>query len=213
MRVFHRLQQTLSIHVGSLLDQVENQEAVVLATIREVERGGARVRIHRKGCQRRIDELERAIEQHEADARLWRDRARRLKDDREKAIECVRRVRAAEALAATAREQVAKQKDLLESLLEDERVIEEKLGDLKRRRAQLSSRQARTDAQAGVADLGDIDGVFDRWEARIEEREVVAESRTPAKDSFARQLSEEEEAAALLADLDKLLGEEADHGA
>jgi phage shock protein A len=212
MRLFHRLQQTLSIQVGSLLDQVENQEAVVVATIGEVERGSSRVRVHRKGCERRIDDLERAIAQHESDARLWRDRARRLKEDREKALECLRRVRVAEALAATAREQVDKQRALLESLREDERAIEGQLGELRRRRAQLSSREARTDAQAGVADLGDINGVFDRWEARIEGREVVAESRTPGKDSFARKLSEEEEATALLADLDRLLAEEACHG-
>ena len=59
MRVFHRLKQTLSVSIESLLDQVENQEAVVIATIREVEQGGSRVRVHRKGCERRIDVLER----------------------------------------------------------------------------------------------------------------------------------------------------------
>jgi phage shock protein A len=213
MRVFHRLQQTLSLHVEALLDQVENQEAVVLATIREVERGGTRVRIHRKACDRRIEELEKCIEKQRADAELWRDRARRLKLDREKALECLRRFRAAEAQGSEAKEQLKKQQQLLESLREDERVIEDKLAELGRRRAQLSSREARTDAQAGLADLGDIDDVFDRWEARIEEREVATEARASAKDGFARSLSEEEERAALADDLERLLAEEDTHGA
>lgn len=218
MRIFHRLQHTLSVRIDALLDQVENQEAVVAATIREVERGGSRVRIHRKACDRRIEELEGAIERQTADAGLWRERARRLKDDREKAIECVRRVRATEALQTAAKEQLERQQELLHQLREDERVIEEKLAELRRRRAQLSSREARTDARAGVADLGDIDGVFDRWEARIEEREVVGEESRPDKDGFARKLSADEEEAALAAELERLIGEkgekeEGDHDA
>ena len=211
MRVFHRLKQTLSVSIESLLDQVENQEAVVIATIRDVEQGGSRVRVHRKGCERRIDVLERTIVQQEAEAELWRERALRLKSDRDKALECVRRMRAVEALRASAMEQLEKQKELLASISEDERVIEEKLAELRRRRAQLSSREARAGAQAGVETLGEIDGVFDRWEARLEEREIVVEARSAAKDGFARTLTEEEERAALSADLDRLLAEEADH--
>jgi phage shock protein A len=212
MRVFHRLKQTLSVTIESLLDQVENQEAVVVATIREVEQGGSRVRIHRKGCERRIDVLERTIEQQTAEAELWRERARRLESDRDKALECVRRLRAAGALRASASEQLEKQKELLATIREDERVIEEKLAELRRRRAQLSTREARAGAQAGVETLGDIDGVFDRWEARIEEREVVAEARSVDKDGFARNLTEEEERDAVSAELDRLLAEEAHDG-
>jgi phage shock protein A len=211
MRVLHRLKQTLSVSIESLLDQVENQEAVVLATIREVEQGATRVRMHRKQCERRIDALEETMKRQSTDARQWRDRARRLRDERDKALECVRRARAAEATAVSANEQLEKQKELLESIREDERVIEEKLDELRRRRSQLSSRQARSDAQSGVESLGDIDCVFDRWEARIEEREAVNEARAASQDRFARTLSDEEERAALSADLDRLLAEEPTH--
>ena len=213
MRVFHRLQQTLTLNLEALLDQVENQEAVVLATICEVERGGTRVRVHRKACERRIEELEHSIKKRGADAQLWHDRARRFKHERDKALECLRRFRAAEAQGTDAKEQLQKQQQLLESLREDERVIEDKLAELQRRRAQLTSREARTDAQAGLADLGDIDAVFDRWEARIEDREVATEARASAKDGFARSLSEEEDRAALAADLERLFAEEGPHGA
>jgi phage shock protein A len=212
MRAFHRLKQTLSVSIESLLDQVENQDAVVLATIREVEQGASRVRIHRKQCERRIDTLEKTIQEQSAEARVWRDRARRLKDERDKALECVRRARKVEASTVSANEQLEKQKELLETIREDERVIEEKLDELRRRRSQLSSREARTDAHSGVQSLGDIDGVFDRWEARIEEREVVNEARTVGADRFARTLSDEEESAALSAELDRLLADEDGHG-
>src|SRR5262245_697697 len=111
MRVFHRLKQTLSVSIDSLLDQVENQEAVVLATIREVEQNASRVRVHRKQCERRIDTLEQTIERQSTDTRLWRDRARRLKDERDKALECVRRARAVEASTVAAKEQLEKQKE------------------------------------------------------------------------------------------------------
>lgn len=211
MRVLHRLKQSLTVSIESLLDQVENQEAIVLATMREVEQGASRVRVHRKQCERRIDTLEQTMQQQSTDARLWRDRARRLRNDRDKALECVRRARTVDALTASANEQLEKQKELLERIREDERVIEEKLDELRRRRSQLSSREARTDAQAGTPSLGDIDGVFDRWEARIEEREIVNEARTVGQDRFARTLSDEEEREALSADLDRLLAEDDSH--
>ena len=118
-------------------------------------------------------------------------------------------MRAAESAKVFVLDQLEKQRDLLKSIREDERVIEDKLAELKRRRAQLSSREARSDAQTGVEALGDIDGVFDRWEARIEEREVVSEARTSESDGFARTLTDEEESAALAADLERLIAEEA----
>jgi phage shock protein A len=208
MRAFHRLKQTLSVRIEALLDQVENQEALVVATIREVEQGAARVRAHKKGCERRIHALGEKGDEYERQIALWRDRARRFKDDREKALECVRRMRAASQAKDDARAELERQEALLRHISEDEQAIDDKLTELRRRRAALSSREARAGAEAGVEGLADIDAVFDRWEARLEGREAISESRTVGADSFAAKLTREEETMALNAELDQLLNEE-----
>jgi phage shock protein A len=208
MRTFHRLKQTLSVRIEALLDQVENQEALVVATIREVEQGAARVRAHKKACERRIHALGQKGDEHERQVALWRDRARRLGGDREKALECVRRMRAASQAKDDARAELERQEALLRSISEDEQTIDEKLDELRRRRTALSSREARAGAEVGVEGLADIDSVFDRWEARLEQREALSESRSAGADSFAAKLTREEEAVALDAELDRLLSEE-----
>src|SRR5687768_11488794 len=101
MRIFHRFTHTVSAGAGSLLEQGENQEAGARGSIQEIEQGAARVRGHRKRCERRIAELTTRIASLEAESALWEVRAGRLRHDREKALECARRhLAAVEARAA-----------------------------------------------------------------------------------------------------------------
>jgi hypothetical protein len=117
-------------------------------------------------------------------------------------------MRAASQAKSDALAELERQEALRRSIGEDEVAIEEKLAELRRRRAALSSREARASAEVGVEDLADIDAVFDRWEARLEEREALSEARSATADSFAEKLSREEEASALNVELDRLLAEE-----
>jgi phage shock protein A len=206
MRVFHRFTHTVSASIDSLLDQIENQEAVVTASIRDVEHGAGRVRVHRKRCERRIAELEQRISALSAESRIWKQRAQRLRDDRSKALECVRRHLAAEQAQSAHVRELDQQRGLLEKICADEHAIETKLSELRTRCAALSSREARSAAQAGAERAGDLDAVFDRWEARIEGAEAFVD-RAPGPDAFARTLSLEEEQARTEAELERILAE------
>jgi hypothetical protein len=117
-------------------------------------------------------------------------------------------MRAAETAGRDVERQLEAQQALLQKISEDERVIETKLAELRRRLALLSSREVRTEAESGASSLSDIDAVFDRWEARLEEREVQSETQGKTSDSFARALAEEETQQALNEALDRLLAEE-----
>lgn len=205
MRIFHRFTHTVSASIDSLLDQIENQEAVVAASIRDVEQGLARVRVHRKRCERRIGELEQRLEALSSDSRLWKERTARVCSDRQKALECVRRHLAAEQARATHAAELEQQRGLSEKIAADERAIEKKLTELRSRHAALSSREARSVAQAGV-NTGDLDAVFDRWEARIEGAEAFGDP-APTADAFMRALSREEEQARVEAELERILSE------
>src|ERR1044071_29361 len=54
MRIFKRVSQSVTVGVGTLLDSLENQEAVARATIREVELGAGRVRVRRQAIEREL---------------------------------------------------------------------------------------------------------------------------------------------------------------
>lgn len=205
MRAFKRLVCTVSTSVESLLDQVENQRAVALATVRDVEAGAARVRVYRRSCERRLGELEQRATQLAEQSATWRERARRFQEEREKALECVRRMRGADAALAALRSEVDQQRALLESILVDERELERKLGELRRRVAQLSTREARAQAHTAAEGLADADGIFDRWEAKLSHHESVLEVGKEPRDAFARELADEDEAAALQAALEDVL--------
>lgn len=208
MHVLKRFSQSVSVRFEALLDQIEDQEAVVAATLRQVQQGAARVRLHRKRCERQVTQLEQAGAELAAQAEIWRERARRSRDDRQKALECAKRYRAVLRASEDLRQRLEQERALLGRLLEDERAIAAQLGELERRRAALSSREARANARTGCGELGTVDGVFERWEARIEERETLAESTAAVGDSFASGFEREEEAEALERELASLLGEE-----
>lgn len=208
MRVFQRVSQSLSFGVESLLDSVENQEAVARATIREMERGVGRVRVRRKAAERDLEKLEAQGEKLRREVELWSERASRLRGDKDKALECLRRRNAAEHEVAGTLAQAEEQRGLLARIREDERVIEQKLSEVRQREAALVTREVRAKAQANVGSLSDIDGIFDRWEARIGDSEAGLEAARPSTDAFARQLSDEEEQARLEAQLAALVENE-----
>lgn len=200
MRVFHTVKHTIT----TFLDQIENQEAVVTAGIRELEQGTARVRVHRKRSERRIEQLEQRIAALARDAEAWRDRVHRSRDDRTRALECVRRLRAAEQARTAQLAELEQQRTLRDKIGRDEAAIEAKLAELRTRAASLSSREVRASASTGALGTGDIDAVFDRWEARLEGVEASGDA-TSGDDGFAREFTQAEDEAATEAELERIL--------
>ncbi len=208
MRVFQRVSHSVSFGIESLLDSLENQEAVARATIRQMEQGAGRVRVRRKAAERDLAKLDDLAAKARRDAELWSERALRLKEERDKALECLRRRNAAEREAERLVAQGDQQRTLLARIREDERAIDAKLAEVKQREAALVSREVRARANANVGSLSDIDGVFDRWEARIGDDEARIEASRPLHDTFAKELDDDEESARLEAQLAALVSGE-----
>ncbi|MEO6599647.1 MAG: hypothetical protein ABIQ16_07225, partial [Polyangiaceae bacterium] len=192
-------------------DDIQNHEADVAAIIREVERGSVRVRAQRFAAERSLRQLEQTQATLRAECKSWQERALRLRADHAEALECVRRARVAREATAAAEQSHAAQLQLFEQLCADERMVEAKLGELKQKRASLVSREARAlavNATAGES-VSELETVFDRWQARVEEREAGGADPKPVRDAFARALGAEEERAQLEQELAALLGAEA----
>ncbi|HMJ14270.1 MAG TPA: hypothetical protein VK524_22800 [Polyangiaceae bacterium] len=206
MRIFHRFTHTVSAGIESLLDQVENQEAVARASIQEIEQGAARVRGHRKRCERRIAELEAQSAALATESALWKQRAARFRADREKALECVRRHLAAEHSRSAHLTEIEQQRGLRDKIALDQQAIETKLSELRARCTALSSREVRASAQSGAHCASDVERVFERWEARLDGVEGGIES-APGIDYFAQTLTREEDLVRAEAELERILAE------
>jgi len=205
-----RFTKNLTLSLESFFDDIQNHEAHVAATIREVERGSVRVRAQRFAAERRLHQVEENRAALAAERKSWQERALRLRADHDQALECVRRARVARQAATAADQAHATQLQLFEQLCADERMVESKLSELKQKRASLVSREAcalAVNATAGEAS-SELETVFDRWQARIEEREASGVERRTAPDAFARSLSEDEERAQLEHELAALLSVE-----
>jgi phage shock protein A len=203
MRIFQRFSHTVSASIESLLDQVENQEAVARATIQQIEQGAARVRGHRKRAERKIAELEARLDAAASEAKVWKERAARMPGDREKALECVKRHLAAEETGKATRAELEQQRALRDRIAADQQAVEAKLTELRGRCAALSSREARCAAEA-AAEPGDVERVFERWEARLDVTEGGVETQLHT-DSLAREFGKDEERARIEAELEKIL--------
>ncbi len=205
-----RFTKNLTLSLESFFDDIQNHEADVSATIREVERGSVRVRAQRFAAERRLSQIEHNQSALRREVQSWQERALRLRAEREQALECLRRGRVARQAAASAEQAYAAQLQLVEQLCADERMVESKLFELKQRRASLVSREARAAAVGASAAEGsaELEAVFDRWQARIEQREASGATRHAAPDAFARALNAEEERAELEQELEALLSGE-----
>lgn len=205
-----RFTKNLTLSLESFFDDIQNHEADVTATIREIERGSIRVRTQRAAAERRLRQLEATETSARGELKSWQERALRLRADHAQALECVRRARSARQSAEAAAQAHATQLALFEQLCADERTVESKLAELKQKRASLVSREARAIAvSASVGDTAsELENVFDRWQARIEEREAYGQHAVPVPDAFARSLSVEEEQHALEQELSTLLAAE-----
>ena len=203
-----RFTKNLTLSLESFFDDIQNHEADVAATIREVERGSIRVRAQRAAAERRLRHLEQAEASARGEAQSWQERAVRLRAEHDQALECVRRSLVARESARAAGQAYASQLQLVEQMAADERTVESKLSELKQKRASLVSREARAvavNATAGES-AAELESVFDRWQARIEEREAQSTSGAPPVDAFTRALCVEEERATLERELASLLG-------
>ncbi len=211
MTPFKRVAATISASFSSLMDQVENHEALVTQTIREVKHALAQATVRLNRVKQDEARLEQRLVELRQEERLWTDRAVQVgKTDEAKGLECVRRMRRVQA-DITAREALLrKQTDLRTQLTQDIRSIQGKLEELERRKHALATRQFRADAlrmiqTEGPGVLEEIDEIFERWETRVTESEIHGGCTESLDDRLDEEFKREEDEESLRAGLRELL--------
>lgn len=208
--MFHLRRWTRSLvdHVDALIVQVENHEGQVATAIEQLGRlvrkaNGELDRLQRDGAALRD---RRAQESHDRD--LWRERASREPDDR-RALECLRRGRQACAQLRHMDLRIAEHHRHEQALVRHVAGLEQRLADLVEQRDRMATRQTRAEALAtvrgpGGSNLGDLEAVLERWDARVTTAECEQGCAPDSFDVLDQDFEDQETERALRVELAEL---------
>ena len=202
-----RLVASVGASFEQFVNKVENHEAVAESVIRDVRASAAKLKVQMGGVNTQTERLRERRDALAEDAGRWRERARRFAiEDEERALECLRRMKRAEAEQAQVVDQLAQFEALYEKLKDRVAAVEARLSDLQLKRTALSSRSSRAQVMgAGAQDsMSDVNAVFDRWEMAVIEGEYLDQVVGGDSDSLERELDAAEEREQLKAALEEL---------
>ena len=212
MARFKRWTHGVVASIDSLIVQVENHEAQVSSTLRELEQGVARSKVQLMRVERDGLALKQALaEEREAGVR-WRERAMR-EEQEPRALECLRRHKRCERRVLELAQSQAEHARIELQLKRDVQTLEQRLFELRQQRNTMRTRQSRAEAfnvVQGSGDLenGEIGAIFERWETRVAETEVQSGCLVASIDSFDEEFLDAEEAASLRLELSDLRKEQ-----
>jgi phage shock protein A len=201
MKSLRRIATTLVSSFEGVVGKLENHEALVTTAIREAEGASARARAQLNRVHKDGQTLRAKSEDLRQQALAWEERAKQIAaQDQLKALECVRRREQCLQQAHKLEEQATTHTNLERGLREDLASIEGKLASLRQQRNLLRTRASKAEALRAVSGvesstLGEIDDIFDRWEARIVASEcatacVIETQPDPLGAEFAKQEEE-----------------------
>lgn len=194
----------LVVQIDRLMAQVENHEALADSVIAEVRRAAARARVQMSRVRQDGERLRRQLATQRAARARWQERARAA-DDKERAIECLRRSRRAAGLVPQLESRLELHQQAEKQLEADVALVEQRLERLNEQRNLMRTRQSRAEALSSAREVGesDVDDVFDRWETRVTELEIEG-GGSYAVDPLELEYAEAEEREELLAELAEL---------
>jgi phage shock protein A len=205
-----RMCAQLSANIEWIISICVNHEAQMEASLQAVQERLARASVelrkvrddHAKLCQREA--------QLTKDVATWTDRARRMaQDDKERALECVRRRRLSSDKLKEVRDRQQHYGKVLQQLERQIADFRERVEELKRRRNVLRLRTHRTEGEdildsASDASFERAEKILDEWEVRISRlNDLVPLEEHEA--SWEKEMREDEEQAELEDELQQLL--------
>jgi phage shock protein A len=206
---FRRVSSGLVASIDRVIGQVENHEALVESTLKEVRRGAARAQVSLSRVRRDGEGLRIRLSRAAAEQDDWRRRALSCREtDEAKALECLRRAKKADREAAALTERLARHEEAERRLSEEVEALQARVSELQERHHQMRTRDAVARGSAGVDDVSsgaasDIESAFERWEETLAMSEIARPSVAEV-DTFAREFEAADDDATLRAELEEL---------
>ncbi|HET7542783.1 MAG TPA: PspA/IM30 family protein [Polyangiaceae bacterium] len=208
MARFKRWTHGVVASIDNLIVQVENHEAVVSSTLRELEQGVARSKVQLMRVERDGQALAQALDEEREAVIRWRERAAREAQE-ERALECLRRHKRSERRVLELTRNQAEHARIEQQLKRDVQALEQRLFELRQQRNTMRTRQSRAEAFSMVQgaeglENGEIGAIFERWETRVAETEIASGCLVGPVDRFDEEFLDAEELAALKLELSDL---------
>jgi phage shock protein A len=196
-----------------VVGEIENNDAVIQATLTELRRKVATAKVRLAQVQRQEAGLNRQIQQRREDEQLWGERAvAAAGTDEARALECVRRRQLCRRQAEKLEQGQQHYQLTAEKLARGVQEGEERLAEMGQKHTLMRARQSTAEAlsaasQAGDDSLQQMEDSFDRWEIKILQEEMTADS-DDLLDPLDRELSNAENEQALRDELAALMTKE-----
>lgn len=197
-----------------VISQVENHEALVTSAIQDVQEAGARAKVQLSRVRRDGESLRRRLTELRDGEDLWRQRAVKLaQTDEKRALECVKRAKRHAKEIAELETQEREHAKLEKQLAADLAAIDARLGELNRQKNLMRTRESRAHVLAAIQKndsnvISEIEGIFERWENKVAEYEILSEAQSSGDDDLATELSAQEEQEELRVALTEMLEEQ-----
>lgn len=209
MNSLKRIFVSIKSQIDHVADEFENHEALAGAAIQDLLTLQQKTRLHLHRIAKLTSHYQQKIDQEREQARLWSERAVKVRGrDEEKALQCVKRLRAGQHHIALLEQQYAQTSAQENKIRNDLQTIEEQLLILKNKKEILSARQNRNSLQGALQDsqgssLREVQNLFERWEGNVAMAETESFSLTE-HDNLAQAFEQEEDELSLRRLLDEL---------
>ncbi len=211
MKTFKRISATFSAQINSIIDQIEDHEAVSNAVIGEIQDALLRAKFQVRRIQNEQMLFENRKQELVKDEAKWKTRALDIQvAEPEKALECVRRLQRCRTEIKTLNDHICQHSSLQSQLVQDVNRLELQFEKIKSKRSTLAARESRAAAQQKISECTNESqtlSVFDRWEEKILKQEVAGDHVFATEDSLSLEFEKEEERIELQKILSDLISE------
>jgi len=209
MNNIKRIFVSIKSQIDHVADEFENHEALAGAAIEDLQVLASKTRLHLHRVRKMSEHYQTQLQAEQEQARLWSDRAiKAKKEDENKALQCVKRLRQTQKLITMFEQQSHDSTVQEEKISQDLNAIQEQLQVLKNKKEILAARQNRTGVKEALTDnqgnsLQNVQNVFDRWEGSVVSAEFES-TEVIDSDNFASSFEQEEDVLELKMMLDEL---------
>lgn len=212
MSIFKRLSTTISARLDQAVGEIENHDALVKASLKDLHRKVAEASVRLSRVKQEATQLKHQIEKLSTDAERWRQRARECAaSDESRALECVGRARVCDQQIQQLESIHAQYEKSISKLTKDVSSAEQRVREIKQQHSLMRARQSTCSVisatqEAGNQDIELLNDTFDRWEVKLRQAETMIDS-DPGIDHLELEFNEQENAEELKQELAELLAD------
>jgi len=215
MPLIKSLFTTLYSRVDHVVNRIENHDAVIEATIKDIRRALAQAKGYLGKVRNDGQKLSQQLTTNIDNAHKWQQRAKDFAEkDEATAITCLARRRNCKRQIQVLEAALAQHQAIETRLVADIDKLEQRLDKIARQRNQMRARQSAADAlgvtqSVDLHQMQEVDELFDRWEMKISESELMA-GEFDSMDVMEKKFLDEEAQKDLRAELQKIIIEKED---